>query len=356
MNAPGTAPYPEYRVVESAPFTATGIDYTGALHIRDKNVVSKVYICLYTCMVTRAIHLELVEDGTAAAFIRAFRRFTARRSCPNFILSDNAAIFSNASRYLNSIIAEQSVTDYFVTNNIQWRFIPARAPHFGGVWERLIGMTKLVLKKVLGRALVTYVELSTLLCEVESVINDRPLTHVSGDLSDEPLTPSHLLHGCRIKGLRNCGFNIEDLSDPSVGEKPLFTKREKRLRYLLDKFWGKWREEYLKSLRERDRNLIKSNHTKISVGDIVLIHDDKPRSGWNMGRVTTLHKSADGLVRSVDLKTKFGCTTRPIVKLVHLEIISNCNENESDNEISDIASRPKRQAAIEARRLISQCV
>ena len=71
---PNTAPLPEFRVVGSNPFFITGVDYTGTLNGKAGTVFNKVYICLFTCMTTRAIHLELVESGDVQAFMRAFRR------------------------------------------------------------------------------------------------------------------------------------------------------------------------------------------------------------------------------------------------------------------------------------------
>lgn len=79
------------------------------------------------------------------------------------------------------------------------KFIPKRAPWFGGFWERLIGLTKLSLKKILGRTFVTLPVLQTLIIEVEAMLNNRPLTYLSSDVTDpQPLTPSHLIYGQRI--------------------------------------------------------------------------------------------------------------------------------------------------------------
>ena len=83
--------------------------------------------------------------------------------------------------------------------NVRWHFIPKRAPWYGGLWERMIGLTKQALKKTLGRAHVTLTQLETVIVEIEAMLNNRPLTYVSADFTDlQPLTPSHLLYGRRI--------------------------------------------------------------------------------------------------------------------------------------------------------------
>ena len=97
-----------------------------------------------------------------------------------------------------------------------WRFIPKRAPWYGGFWERLIGLTKSTLKKVLGRTFISLISLQTIIVEIEAVLNDRPLTYVSSDMSDpEPLTPAHLLYGRRIISLPYPRMDKDENDDPS---------------------------------------------------------------------------------------------------------------------------------------------
>ena len=124
----------------------------------------------------------------------------------------------------------------------EWRFIPKRAPWFGGWWERLIGITKSTIKKVLGRALVSYETLHTIVTEIEGVMNDRPLTYVTSDASDqEPLTPAHLLYGRRITSLPL----QEDVPVPHVTTQTDVTKRARAQGHLISQFRERWRHEYL---------------------------------------------------------------------------------------------------------------
>ena len=115
------------------------------------------------------------------------------------MMSANATTFVGAARQLEMISKDPSVRDHLNEVQCEWRFIPAQAPWFGAIWERAIGIIKSGLKKVLGRALVTLEELTTILLEMEAVVNDRPLTYASGDLDDiNPITPSSLVRGYRL--------------------------------------------------------------------------------------------------------------------------------------------------------------
>jgi hypothetical protein len=156
---------------------------------------------------------------------------------------------------------------------IQWKFIPKRAPWYGGFWERLIGLTKNSLKKVLGRANGTLEELQTISSETEAILNDRPLTHVSSELEDaEPLTPSHLLYGRRITTLPHPLYEDDEFRDPIFESEPSNIDVQEKLRtHLIQHFWNRWRQEYLTSLQEFHKTT-ENNSTEIRVGDVV--HDD----------------------------------------------------------------------------------
>ena len=180
-------PLSEIQTRDSIPFTITGIDFTGILYIHHESTESKVYICLFTCATS---HLEVVT------FLLAFRRYTSRRSMPKIVVSDNASTYLAAADELQQLLQSEHLTEVMGRRGVLWNFIPKRAPWYGGWWERLIGLIKMSLKKVLGRSRVTLPVLQTLVVEVEAILNDRPLTHVSPDFDDSvPLTPAHLLHG-----------------------------------------------------------------------------------------------------------------------------------------------------------------
>ena len=149
---------------QSQPFQHTGIDFAGPMYVRNKNnTSSKVYVCLFTCTAIRATHLELVEDQTTKAFLRAFRRFIGRRGVPETIISDNAKTFKAAAQDLETlhsgILSHTSTQKFLANNGIRWKFITERAPWWGGFYERLIGMTKRCLKKTIGKASLNMIEL-----------------------------------------------------------------------------------------------------------------------------------------------------------------------------------------------------
>lgn len=151
-----TTTLPQSRVQQSLVFQFTGIDYAGPLYVRDQTnqTSSKMYICLFTCAVVRAIHLELVEDQTTDAFLRAFRRFISRRGVPECIISDNAKTFKAGAQELQTITTQilgtGSSQQFLAHHNITWKFITERAPWWGGFYEWLIGLMKRCLKKTLG--------------------------------------------------------------------------------------------------------------------------------------------------------------------------------------------------------------
>ncbi|XP_053388226.1 uncharacterized protein LOC128551404 [Mercenaria mercenaria] len=147
-SAPDPPPLPKSRVSDVKPFTYTGVDFTGALLVRDNNRNDvKAYLCLFTCATTRAVHLELVPDLSAESFLQAFRRFCSRKSVPHVMMSDNADTFLSASRQLQDLVQSITVREELNDRGIEWKMIPKRAPWFGGMWERLIGLTKTTIRK-----------------------------------------------------------------------------------------------------------------------------------------------------------------------------------------------------------------
>jgi len=184
------APLPRDRIMESTPFDVIGIDFAGPVYIKSHGATEKSYICLFTCAVTRAIHLELVRNMNTESFILALKRFIGRRGAPRVIYSDNAKTFKRADKYLQELYSKKNLElqSFYEDQNIKWKFIVERAPWWGGFWERMVRSVKTVLKKSLGKALLTFIEMETMLIEVESVINSRLLTYVSSDDLEPPLT------------------------------------------------------------------------------------------------------------------------------------------------------------------------
>lgn len=314
---------PDYRVNRSPPFSATGIDYTGHLLVKTSTGIEKRYIALFACCVTRAIHLEVAVDLSADHFMMLLRRFSARRSLPTTIVTDNATYFNSARDDLQQILADPQVADYLRKKNIAWINIPGRSPAWGGLYERLIGVMKASLKKVLGRALVSDAELITLVTEIEAAINNRPLTYFE-DADDPnavlPLTPSHLLHGRTMQELPY----IRHVSPDDVPAAYNTGEAQDRVAYrgaLMEQLWKRWEHEYLSALRERHtRSARLSSLVTPRVDDVVQVFEDAPRTTWRLARVTELLPGDDGQVRAVKLVSKGSILTRAINKLYPLEL------------------------------------
>jgi transposase InsO family protein len=355
---PDPAPLPKWRVQDSTPFSVTGVDFTGALFVKTPTKEEKVYICLFTCAATRALHLEVVEDLSEETFLKAFRRFASRKSLPQKMVSDNGSTYLSAAEELKRLFQSISLKEAFNRRGVDWQFIPKRAPWYGGFWERLIGLTKTVLKKVLGRTHVTLSSLQTIIVEIEAVLNDRPLTHVSSDIEDEePLTPSHLLYGRRITSLPHPIVEDDEIDDPTFGNISEITKRAQIQALILQHFWSRWKAEYLTSLREFHKTTGKNNQT-IRVGEVVLIHDDSPRIKWKLAVIEDLITGNDGLIRAANLRTSTGQTNRPIAKLYPLEVradIMSKTEHKSEGVPPQRPEiRSKRTAANNALKKISE--
>ena len=183
-------PLPEYRVRQSRPYQVTGVDFAGPFFVSAPGMAgtSKVWLCLYTCCATRAVHLDLVTDMTAETFIRSFRRFASRRGVPSRVISDNGKTFKSAAKLIKQVLERPESMKYLSQLRIEWQFNLERAPWWGGIFERMVKSAKRCLKKSVGRNCLTHDELLTLVTEVEAVLNSRPLTYASSKDIEEPLT------------------------------------------------------------------------------------------------------------------------------------------------------------------------
>ena len=160
-TAPDPAPLPKMRMQDARSFSVTGVDFTGALYVHHGGEEIKVYVCLFTCATSRAIHLEVVTDLSTETFLLAFQHFVGRRSTPRLMVSDNATTFQAAAEELKTLSSSEEVRAVLNREGVTCRFIPKKAPWFGGFWEHLIDLTKSAIKKVLGRAHVSLQVLQT---------------------------------------------------------------------------------------------------------------------------------------------------------------------------------------------------
>ncbi|GFT18372.1 integrase catalytic domain-containing protein [Trichonephila clavipes] len=291
-----TAPLPALRVEQSAPFSVVGIDFGGPLYTKDEN---KHYIVLFTCAVTRALHLELVNNLTTETFLLALRRFISRRGLCSKILTENAKTFKKSELELKNlwkIISDPTVKAFYASHKIYWQFMIERAPWWGGFYERLIRTVKLALRKTVGRATLFRDELETLLIEIEGVLNSRPLTYIFSEFNEpESLTPSHMILGRRVNSLPPARLNFNS----NLSNRKVLIKRFNYRERLLNMFWTKWSKEYICMLKSAHCVKPTGEIKEFKIDDVVLINDEKfPRHFWKLGKVVDVFPGRDGKIRS----------------------------------------------------------
>ena len=180
FKTPKMASLPNFIVsAGNPPFTYVGLDYLGPLYVKDEQTAKrKNWVCLFTCLNVRAIHLELVEDMSSNSFLCCMRRFIGRRGTPKLVISDNASQIRSGASVIDKIWMNstnmEDIQSFVSNKGIQWKYIVDYAPWTGGFYERMVGMTKRALKKSLGKSNANGIELRTLLVEIEAMLNTRP--------------------------------------------------------------------------------------------------------------------------------------------------------------------------------------
>lgn len=297
---------PLNRLREAAVFEITGTDFAGPIFLRNRQ---KAWICLFTCAVYRAVHFELVTSLSTDAFLQAFRRFIARRGRPHIVYSDNGTNYTGTSNALKGINWEE-IRVYSSVHRIEWKFNPPTAAWWGGWWERLVRLTKELLRRVLGKACLDYQEMITVLCDCEVVINSRPLTYLyESEAELVPLTPNHFLHDLTEFGVPD----IDKIEETSL------SKRQKYLQELRNDLRKRFRSEYLGQLVHKVKPNLKYGH--VNVGDVVLVEcENKKRIDWPLALIVEKLPDKKGVTRLVKIKTAHGILLRPIQKLYPLEV------------------------------------
>ena len=312
-EAPKMADLPADRLHEAPPFTYVGLDLFGPFLIKERRSELKRYGIIYTCLNSRACHLESVNSMDTDSFIMCLRRFIARRGPVRLVRCDNGSNFVGAQNELLKALNELddvAIKKHLIHENadfISWKFNPPKAINFRGAWERLIRHTRTILDSLMsthGRSLN-----DESFVEIEAVLNSRPLTVdcLSDASSPTPLTPNNLL---------TMKSNIV-MPPPGRFEKAdvYSRKRWRRVQHICNEFWSRWREEYVQLLQTRQ----KWNDTKrnLQVGDIVLVKEDiTKRNEWKLALVAAVRHSSDGVVRTVGIRQGTLKYVRPVNKLV----------------------------------------
>ena len=308
---PHMADLPKERVEGSVyPFKNTGVDYFGPLEVTVLRRPVKHWCCLFTCLVTRAVHIEVVNGLDTDACMMAITRFMARRGKPHIIISDNGTNFVGAAREFRECFNEwdrDAVCERLANSRVIWKFNPPGAPHFGGIWERLVRSCKKAMFAILGNRRLTLPVLTTTMCLVEQTLNARPLTPVNDDPEDlEALTPNHFLLGRPVVA--------EPLTPVSVRYVDC-RKMYKVAEAYNQMIWNRWAKEYLPKWNVRTK-WAKDDERILKVGDLVWLIEESVRRHENkMARVIEVFPGADGVIRSAVIKTSDGIFRRPAVKL-----------------------------------------
>lgn len=303
---------PESRVTPSLPFMVCGVDFAGPFLISDRKgrgcKITKAYLALFVCFSTRALHLELVSGLSADAFIQCLRRFISRRGYPSEIHCDNGTNFVGASNELATFLklSNDPIASFAANEGIKFVFSPAYSPHFGGIWEAGVKSAKFHLTRVLGNTHMTFEELSTLLTQIEAILNSRPITPLSTDPNDlEALTPGHFLIGRPL------------ISVPSPNVLDVNRNRLSRYQYIeqmRQQFWARWRKEFLAELQQRSKWQV--DKEGLNINDIVVIKETNvPPMKWRLGRILKLYPGADNVTRVADISTGRGTIRRAVRRL-----------------------------------------
>lgn len=321
---------PPDRVQPSRAFCTTGIDFCGPFYykseVRTRSPL-KCYICIFICFSTKAIHMELVQDLSTSSFLASLKRFISTRGKPNTIWSDNATNFVGAKNELaelRQLFFDQKhvkeIHQQCLEDGINWKFIPPRSPHFGGLWESAVKSAKYHFYRAVGQSVLTFDELRTLVCQISAILNSRPLCPITEDPEDlEVLTPAHFLVGAPLTTILE-----PDITELNINR----LSRWQHVCHIQQIFWRKWSSSYLSLLQERTK--WQSTKSKITKGAMVILKEENvPPMKWQLGRVVDVIPGKDDVVRVALVKTSNNLSRRAVTKLAVLPIEHNSVESYS---------------------------
>lgn len=322
-SRPAMAPLPAARVQPQRIFIRSSVDYCGPFFVRANKVrnakVIKSWVAIFVDLSVKAVHIELVSSCTCQDFLAALRRFTSRRGMVTDLYSDGGGNFVGCNNYLRELyefLSNDSVQAALNSQTLQqgltWHFQPANSPHMGALHETWVKGVKRHLHRVVGTRIQTYDEMHTLLCQIEAVINSRPLCALSADAADPlPLTPAHFLIGGPLTA-------IPDV--PITDSNPDRLPRWRWVQQCVQHFWTRWSREYLHEIQQRSKWYTDIG-SPVRVGDIVVMCDDNlPPLKWKLARVHALHPGTDNKIRVVTLQSGKVLYKRAVAKVCKLPI------------------------------------
>ena len=340
FKAPTTCSLPTDRVNLIVPFAKTGVDFTGHYLIDDGDGgTSKYYLLIFTCLVTRAIHLEVLNSMSTEMFLLAMIRFCNRYGVPKHVYSDNAKTFVAGGNILSRVFASDEFSSAFRPYSIEFRHIPTYSPWYGATWERLIKTVKSCVNKTVGRRVLTYYSFLTMISDVQNIINNRPLTYRSSDNGVDTITPNHFLR-LNVDTPSMILTDISGLPDETDEEDPNYEPYNKLItsldvrQQLVNKFYETWLKNYLLSLKREVTNEGNAcNIERLRVGNVAIMQNAvKTRPHWKLVRITDHVPSSDGNLRSVKVQNHDGSiVTTSIKNLVPLEL------TDSDGPLGEVS-------------------
>uniref|UniRef100_A0A1I7U681 Integrase catalytic domain-containing protein n=1 Tax=Caenorhabditis tropicalis TaxID=1561998 RepID=A0A1I7U681_9PELO len=323
---PYTEALPAVRSQLVAPFAFVGLDYFGPLRYKSNDISGKVWVLLVTCLVTRAVHLEIVQDNSTNSFIMALKRYFGRRGVPQSIMSDNAPSFKLGYSMMNAdlktlVNKSMTLTSFLADREIDIRLITPLSPWKGGIYERIVALVKNMLYKIIGRITISYLELESLVIEAEGILNSRPITANKIHIADaEPIRPIDYL-------IPKASLAVPEQKE-AVVDQVVAGATEKVTRKLMESItavranlWNIFAHEYYALLRESP--IKKAAYAKASPtpGTTVLIVTDKvARYHWPILVIQDLVHSKDGAVRAVKVKIGKKVLERSVNHLIPLEL------------------------------------
>ena len=312
------ASFPPERLKMALPWQFIAIDFFGPLKTKHECQLvncphpktEKTYGCLFTCFVTRAIHIELCEDLSTENFLFAFTRLISRRGLPTMVWSDNATTFKAADKELCRLynaVNWLKIQEHCTTKGIYWQFGTAHAPWTNGIVERLVRTVKDALSGIISNSLLRIRHLESVLIECEGIVNNRPISSPpENELDPETVTPAQL---CLGRGLEPLPTEQDTTIEP-------FTKLHAYRKHLVQLFWKRWSKDYLMSLQVLKG--VKGNSPQIEVGQVVLVNEKNlGKNVWQMARVQGVSHGRDGKIRKVSLIVKKGGKDRTLERHIN---------------------------------------
>ena len=306
------------RVALNPPFAISGLDVFGPYPTKVGRRTSKRYGLMICCMVTRAVCLLPLRSLDSDAIVRALVKMNALFPGLKKIFSDNGSNFKGADREIREAYEQwkqKNVNDELLPLGIEWVFGPARCGSAGGAWERLIALSKNLLKSVVGNRVLEADTWEAYLYGAMAIMNRRPLTPASADVDDwMVLSPAHFLYPHLFTN------SAPSLLPPAPGAATVLRDHWKKTRELIDIFWRDWSKTYLEELRRRTKWKKSTEGPKI--GQVVLlVEENLPREQWRMGRITAIINADAQHPRRVLLKDAGGKVfDRHVTGIIPLEL------------------------------------